>query len=73
MLPGFCQKQNNTSYNTNEIEEQVQAIPEASIIDTIGTLDNSNSGKNFKAGNNIENATENNAFLGNACLVPDTA
>ena len=35
------------------------------MIDTISTLDNSNSGKNFKAGYDIDNVTENNAFLGN--------
>ena len=61
-LPGFCQKQSIVSHNMKEIEEREQATPEASMIDTIGTLDNSNSGKNFKVGNNIENVTENNAF-----------
>ena len=65
MLPGFHQKENNASQNTKEIEEQDQATPEASMIDTIGTLDNSHSGKNLKAGNDIDNVTENNAFLGN--------
>ena len=34
------------------------------MIDTITTLDNSNSGKDFKVGNNIENVTENSTFLG---------
>ena len=52
-------------HNTKEIEEQEQATPEASAIDTIGTLDNSNSGRNFKADYDIDNVTENNAFLGN--------
>ena len=65
MLPGFCRNQNNALHNTKEIEEQEQATPEASMIDTIGNSDNSNSGKNFKAGNDIDNVTENNAFLGN--------
>ena len=48
MLPGFWQKQSITSHNTKEIEEKEQATPEASKIDTIGTLDNSNRGKTFK-------------------------
>ena len=65
MLPRFCRKQNNASHNIKEIEEQEQATPEASMIDTIGTLDNSNCGNNLKAGNDIDNVTENNAFLGN--------
>ena len=55
------------------MEEQEQATPEASTIDTIGTLDNSNSGKNFKACNDIENVTENNAFLGNVHNTSDIA
>ena len=42
------------------------------MIDTIGTLDNSNSGKNFKAGPDIENVTANNAFLGNVHNTSDT-
>ena len=62
MLPGFCQKQ-NASHNTKEIEEQEQATPKASAIDTISTLENSNSGKTFKTSNGIDNVTENNAFL----------
>ena len=41
MLPGFCWKQSIASNNTKEIEEQEQATPEVSTIDTIGTLDNS--------------------------------
>ena len=42
------------------------------MIDTISTLDNLNSGKKFKAGNDIENVTENNAFLGNVHSTSDT-
>ena len=72
MLPGFCRKQNNASHNTKEIGEQEEDTPEASTIDTISTLNNSNSGKNFKAGNNIDSATENNAFLGNVHNTSDT-
>ena len=66
MLPGFCRKQNNTSHNTKESEEQAQATSKALTIDTISTLDKSNSGKTFKAGNNVDNDTENNVFIGNA-------
>ena len=65
MLSGFHRKQNNTLHNTKETEEQAQATPEASTVDTISTLDNSNSGKTLKAGSNIGNVAENNAFLGN--------
>ena len=64
MLLGFCRKQNNASHNTGETEEQAQATHEASTIDTISTSDNSSSGKTLKAGNEIDNVTENNAFLG---------
>ena len=38
MLPAFCRKQNNASHNTKEIEEQVKATPEASMINTISTF-----------------------------------
>ena len=62
MLPGFHRKQNNASHNTNEIGEEEQATPEASTIDTISTLNNSNSGKNFKSGNDIDNVTETMLF-----------
>ena len=65
MLPRFCRKEKNASHNTKETEEQAQATPEASTNDTISTLDNSNSGKTLKAGNHVDNDTENNAFLGN--------
>ena len=71
MLPGFCWKQSISSHNTKEIEEQEQATPEASTIDTISTLDNSNSGKTFKTSNDIESVTENNAFLGNVHYTSD--
>ena len=65
MLPGFHRKQNNALHNTKENEEQAQATPEASTIDTVSILDNSNSGKTLKAGSDRDNVTENNAFLGN--------
>ena len=65
MLPGFHKKQNSALHNTKEVEDQEQATPEASMIDTIITLDNSNNGKNFKTGNTIDNVTESNAFLSN--------
>ena len=59
------QKQNKASQNTKETKEQAQATPKASTIDTICTLDTSNSGKTLKAGNNVNIDAENNAFLGN--------
>ena len=65
MLPGFCRKQNNIPHNRKEIEEQAQATLEASTIDIASMLDNLNSGKTLKAGNDIDNVTKNNAFLGN--------
>ena len=39
MLPGFHKRQNNALDNTKEVEDQEQATPEASTIDTIITLD----------------------------------
>ena len=62
MLPGFSKRQNNISHNTKGDENQELAMPEASTIDTISTLD---SGKNPEMGNNVDNATESNAFLSN--------
>ena len=73
MLSGFHQKQSITSHNMTEIEEQEQATSEASTIDTINTLDNSNSGKTFKTSNDIENVTENSAFLSNIHNASDIA
>ena len=52
-------------HSTKEIEEQAKATPEASTIDTTSTLDNMNSGKTLKEGNNIDIVTENNIFLDN--------
>ena len=43
MPPGFCKRQNNVLHNTKDLEDQEQAIPEASTIETISTVD---SGKN---------------------------
>ena len=65
MLPGFHRKHNNASHNTKATEEQTQNTPEALTIDTVSTMDNSNSGKTLKAGNDVNNDTENNVFLGN--------
>ena len=53
MLLGFHRKQNNASHSTKEIEEQAQATPEASTIDTTSTIDSLNSGKTPKEGNDI--------------------
>ena len=58
MLPGFHRKQNNTSHNMKEIEEQTQAAPEALTIHTTSTSDNLNNGKTL-------NVAKNNIFLGN--------
>ena len=65
--------QNNALPNTKEVEDKEQATPEASTIDTISTLDNSNSGKNSKMGNNVDNITETNAFLSNVHNTSDIA
>ena len=65
MLPGFSRKQNNASHNTKEVEEQTQATPEASTIDTVSTLDNLNNGKTHKEGNDIETVVKINDLLGN--------
>ena len=73
MLLGFHKRHNNALPNTNEVEDKDQATPEASTIDTISTLDNSNSGKNSKMGNNVDNVTENNAFLRNVHNMSDIA
>ena len=43
------------------------------MVDTINTLDNSNSGKNFKTGNAVGNVTERNAFLSNGHNTSDIA
>ena len=59
--------------NTKEVEDKEQATSEASTIDTISTLDNSNSGKNSKMGNNVDNVTENNAFLSSVHNMSDIA
>ena len=64
MLPGFAKNKIMQSQNTKEIEEQAQATPEASTIDTDSTLDNLNSGKALKAGNNKDNVNKSNVFLG---------
>ena len=68
MLPGFHIKQNSTTHNPNEIEEQTPATPEASTIDTASTIDNRNNGKTEKEGNNIhlntiETIAENEVFF----------
>ena len=65
MLPGFHKKQHSALHNTKEVKDQEQVAPEVSIIDTISSLDNSNSGKTLQAGNNVDNVTESDAFLSN--------
>ena len=40
MLPGFHKRQINVAHNTVDIEDQEQATPKASTVDTISNLDN---------------------------------
>ena len=70
MLPGFHKRQNNIFHNTKDVEDQEQAAPEASTIETISTLD---SGKNSEMGNNVDNTTEDNVFLSNVHNTSDLA
>ena len=70
MLPGFHKRQINVLHNTKDVEDQEQATPEASTIDTISTLD---SGKNSEMGNNVDNTAESNAFLSNVHNTSDVA
>ena len=71
MLPGFHKKkQNSTTHNSHKIEEQTPATPEASTIVTDSTINNRNSGKTEKEGNNIhpntiETLTKNEVSLNN--------
>ena len=70
MLPGFHKKENSTTHNSNEIEEETPATPEASTIDTASTIDNRSNGKAEKEGNDIhlntiETITKNEIFLNN--------
>ena len=70
MLPGFPKRQISVLHNTMDVEDQEQATPEASTMDTISNLD---SGKKSKMGNNADNATESNAFMSNAHNMSDIA
>ena len=70
MLPGFHKKQNSTTHNSNELEEQTPATPVASTIDTANIIDNRNNDKTEKEGNDIclntiEAITKNKIFLNN--------
>ena len=64
------QRQINVSLNTKDVEDQEQATPKASTIDSISTLD---SGKNSVMDNNVDNATESNTFLSNVHNTSDIA
>ena len=64
ILPGIHKKQNSTTYNSDETEEQTSATPEALTIDTTSTIDTkntfNNNGKTEKEGNDIHfNTIEN--------------
>ena len=69
LLPGFHKRQNQ-SYNTKDVEDQEQATPETSTIETISTMD---SGKNSEMGNHVINTTEDNAFLNGVHNTSDLA
>ena len=70
MLPGFLKRQINLVHNTVDVEDQEQTTPKASTNDTISNLD---SGKNSEMGNNVDNATESNAFMNNVHIMSDIA
>ena len=69
LLPGFCKRQNQ-SYNTKAVEDQEQATPEASTIETISNRD---SGKNSEMGNHVNNTAKDNAFLNDIHNISDLA
>ena len=53
-----------------DVEDQEQATTEASTIDTTSNLD---SGKISEMGNNVDTATESNAFMNNVHSTSDIA
>ena len=61
MLPGFCKKQNSTTHNPDETEEQTSETPEASTFDTANYTNNKNivkyNGKTENEGNDIHHNT----------------
>ena len=61
MLPGFHNRQNSTTHNPSESDEQVSATPEASTIETASMINNNsavNSDSNTEnKGNTIHNNT----------------
>ena len=67
MVPGFHKRQNNILHNTKDVENQEHAALEASTIDTL------DGGKNSEMGNNVDKATESNAFLSNVHNTSDIA
>ena len=69
LLPGF-HKWQNQPYNAKDVEDQEQATPEASTIETISTMD---SGKNLEMGNHVNNTTEDNDFLNDKHNTSDLA
>ena len=64
LLPGFCKRQNQTTYS-KDVEDQEQAATEASIIETINTI---HSGKSSEISIHVNMASEENASdLANFC------
>ena len=88
MLPGFHNRQNRTTPNPSESDEQVSATPEASTIETTSMINNNsavnNDGNAENEGNTIHNNTnetntKNEVFLNTRNIAdqrdnnPDTA
>ena len=69
LLPGFYKRQNQ-SYNTKDFEDQEQATPEASTVETITTVE---TGKNSEMGNHVNNTTGDNTFLNDIHNTSDLA
>ena len=72
MLPGFHNRQNSTTLDPSESDEQVSAMPETSTIETASMINKNsainNDGNAEKGGNTIHNNTnetsiENEVFL----------
>ena len=57
LLPGFCRKQNQTN-NSKDLEDQKQATPEASTIETTNAI---HSGKSLEISYHADTTSEDNA------------
>ena len=87
MLPGFHNRQDSTTFNPSESDEQISASPEASTIETASTINNNSAVNNDSnaenEGNTIqintnETSTENEVYLHTRNIAdqrdnPDTA